>query len=275
MLLLATLALALQPLADDRRSSDIVVHAPELQSTRAALDSVAPPLRAKDPVARFSDPICAASAGLTDAADHLIVDRVEELAASVGLRVGSPGCAPNVIIMFVNNGKTAVRRLLTRGSPGVASQSLDDMRRIIADPSPVKAWTETEIRSRDGDRPIYHIDKAPDLRVATSSIVSLPVRRDILSATVVIDRDAVAGRSLRQVADYAAVRALTGARPDPRLGQRSMLSLFAGGTAGSPQAATAFDIGYLHGLYDGRGDLPDMIKRAAIVQSIAKYEKQG
>jgi hypothetical protein len=271
MLLLALALIAPQP-AGGRTRTDATAPRQTLRSVRAALDRVAPAYSANDPVARFTDPICAASSGLPAQADRIIVDRIAALAASAGLQVARPGCAPNVRIVFVADGRAAMRRLFHTRPAAVTGQSVQAMNRLIAEPSPARAWIETEIRSRDGDRPSYSPVQAPGLPVATSSHLSLPIRRDILSATVMIDRDAAAGVPLTQIADYAAMRALTGARADARLGQRSILSMFTGPISASPEAATAFDQGYLRGLYEGRGDLPYTIKSAAIVSRIADFE---
>jgi hypothetical protein len=244
-------------------------------SARTALDAVAPHLDADEPIARFTDPICATSSGLPPQVGRIIVDRIGAVAAAAGLRVGRAGCAPNVFVLFVLDGKATMRRLFETNAPVVAGQSVRDMNRLIAESAPARAWSETEIRSRDGDRPTYSPRQAPRLPVATSSHLALQIRRDILSSTVLIDRDAAAGLSLKQIADYAAMRALTGARPDGGLGRRSVLSLFTHPNAGPPEEATAFDKGYLRGLYDGRADLPYAIKRAAIVDRIARFEAAG
>ena len=218
------------------------------------------------PLARFSDPICVGSAGLPKAAGQVVVDRVSQIAASVGLRIGVPDCTPNLFVLFVEDGRAEVRKLARGGSAGIRGQSLADVDRIAGEPGRARAWSEVETRSRDGDRPSHAPNDPAVLQVATSTRLSSPVRRDILSATVLIDRDAVAGRDLRQVADYAAMRALTGARLSGSASESSILALFTpDGDADAPPGLTGFDRSYLEGLYAGRGDLSSSMKRQSIV----------
>jgi hypothetical protein len=230
-----------------------------------------------EPLARYTDPVCVGSAGLPAEAAQVIVDRVSEVAASVGLRTGAPGCAPNLIVVFDRDTTAAVQRLSQGRSRAVASQSRDDIRRIADEAGQARAWTEVVVKSRDGDLQSQDTpNNPPSLRVSTSTRLSMPIRRDILSATVLIERDAVAGRNLTQIADYAAMRALTGARSRGELGASSILSLFTPqGDSRAPEGLTALDRGYLKGLYSGRGDLWPMVKRDYIARSILRERLAG
>jgi hypothetical protein len=230
-----------------------------------------------EPLARYTDPVCVDSAGLPAEAAQVIVDRVSEVAASVGLRTGAPGCAPNLMVVFDRDTTAAVQRLSQGRSRAVASQSRDDIRRIADEAGQARAWTEVVVKSRDGDLQSQDTpNNPPSLRVSTSTRLSMPIRRDILSATVLIERDAVAGRNLTQIADYAAMRALTGARSRGELGASSILSLFTPqGDSRAPEGLTALDRGYLKGLYSGRGDLWPMVKRDYIARSILRERLAG
>lgn len=271
------LAMSLFQAIESPRGQEIVVTKAldEAASARRFIDRISPPLTGTAPLARFSDTVCVGSAGLPVAAGQTVVDRVSEIAASVGLRVAEPGCAPNVLVLFVEDSRASVRRLASAGSPGIKSQSIADVRRIVAEPGRARAWIEVETRSRDGDRPSYMPNEPTTLSVATSSRMSSAVRRDVLSATVVIDRDAMAGRDLRQVADYAAMRALTGARLRASFEGNSILALFTPeGDAGAPRALTEYDRGYLRGLYAGRGDIDPRMKKQGMVAHMIR-ERAG
>ncbi|WP_404338701.1 hypothetical protein AB2M62_06660 [Sphingomonas sp. MMS12-HWE2-04] len=218
------------------------------------------------PLARFTDPICVGSGGLPAAAGQAVVDRVSEIAASVGLEVAAPGCAPNLLVLFVEDSRAAVRTLARKDSVGIKGQSLADVDRILEEPGHARAWVEVETRSRDGERPSRAPNDPAILNVATSTRMSSPVRRDILSATVLVDRDSVAGKDLAQVAEYAAMRALTGAKLRKSDEKGSILALFTpDGDAAAPTRLSDFDRSYLEGLYAGRGDLLPIAKRQRIV----------
>ncbi|WP_448663508.1 hypothetical protein ACG3SL_02215 [Sphingomonas sp. CJ20] len=269
-LLLALLPLPAAPAQDQAQPDPAIVvrHAgPDAEKrARALVDAVSPPLRFDEPMPRFTDPICPGVAGLPAAAAQAIVDQLGLIADSVGLRVGEPGCAPNLLVLAVPDGKAAVRRI-ERTRPGALNgKQPADIARILAEPGPARAWTSTETRARDGDAPSYAPGSPPVLAVSTSSRIAAPVRTDIVNAIVVIDRDAVAGRPLDQVAAYVAMRGLGNARPQDVAGAPSVLTLFTPkGDAGAPATLTAFDRAYLSGLYASRGDMPGAWARGAIV----------
>ncbi|MBO9723357.1 MAG: hypothetical protein J7530_03160 [Novosphingobium sp.] len=249
-----------------------------LESAEQFVNRIEPVSQTNDePLARYTDPVCVGSAGLPADAAQVIVDRISEVAASVGLRTGAPGCAPNLMVVFDTDTPAAVQRLHQNRSRAVASQSRADIRRIVREAGRARAWTEMAVKSRDGD--LQSQDKPnnpPNLRVSTSTRLSMPIRRDILSATVLIERDAVADRNLTQIADYAAMRALTGARSRAELGASSILSLFTPqGDSRAPEGLTALDRGYLKGLYSGRGDLWPMTKRDYIARTIVRETQAG
>lgn len=267
--MLAELFLALSQVVP---SEAIVVSGrPSEEAARRYVENVAPSIGLDAPFARFYDPICVHVAGLPAEANRVIADRVGEIAGMLRLKQAGPGCAPNLLVLFVPDGKAAVARLKHSSAQGANSQTLADLRRIAGEPGSARAWIEVETRSRDGDRPRYTPGSAPDLRLSTSSRLSSLVRRDILSATVVIDRDAMADRDLRQAADYAAMRALTGARLRDAPAHNSILSAFTpDGDDASPAALTSYDRGFLTGLYAGSGNTFSGMKKQAIVRDMAR-----
>ncbi|MHA6718185.1 hypothetical protein ACX40Y_01920 [Sphingomonas sp. RS6] len=269
-LILALTATATEPAGQDSQS--IVVTAEQRandQALRAFVHGVSARGPATEPLARFTGTVCVGATGLPAEANRAIVDRVSGTAASLGLRVGEPGCTPNLIVLFVENGSAAVRRLAKGNSNALEGASIPEIRRIRDEPGRARAWISTETLSRDGDRPTRYISDPAFLTVSASTRLSSPVRRDIVRSTVLIDRDAVAGMNLARVADYVAMRGLSGARPQPDLGTASILSLFApGGDQTAPAAMTEVDRGYLEGLYAGSGDRLPRIQQAAIARHI-------
>ncbi len=267
--MLAELLLALLQVVP---SEDIVVSGRSSEdAARRYVEKVLPGISFDAPLARFYDPVCVGVAGLPAEANRVIADRVGEIARSVRLRVADQGCAPNLLVLFVPDGKAAVGKLKQSNTRGANSQTLADLRRIVAEPGSARGWIEVETRSRDGDRPNYTPGSPPDLRVSTSSRLSSATRRDIVSATVVIDRDAMADRDLRQAADYAALRALSGARVRDASGQNSILTAFTPkGDEAAPPELTANDRGFLDGLYSGNGNAFAVMKKQAIVRNIVR-----
>ncbi len=249
---------------------EIVVTAGErtVQQSVAALSST---VTSDRPLARFYDPVCVQSVGLPPAANHVIEEQVrsvaQSVAQSVALRTKEAGCTPNVTVMFVPDARAAFARL-SRSRP-LLGQTLADVRRIRAQADGARVWIDREIRSRDGDRPSYSPDAPSILTTSISSRLSLPIRNDIVGATLLIDRDRVAGVALQTIAAYVAYRALAGIALLPMTRRCSVLSIFDPGMREPVKGLGKFDHAYLNTLYSIRGDLSSTLQRAMIANRIA------
>jgi len=234
-----------------------------IRRIRRQVADILPPVGSQRPLARFDPGLCPGVAGLSPASAQAVVDRIGAIADTLALRVGEPGCDPNLLVIVTDDADAAIRRLVRRRTGLFPSQGLADLRRILAETGWARGWTTTEIRSRDGEPPVTGPGEVPVLDVATAGRIALPFRRDISSAVVVIDARAARGRDTRQIADYAAMRALTDARPDRTRGPASILSAFTPddrGDTAAPPGLTALDLGILHGLYAGSGDQTSDLK---------------
>lgn len=218
------------------------------------------------PLARFHDPVCVLSVGLPPAANRAVEAEVRAVARSVALRTGDAGCAPNVTVMFVPDSQAAFARL-SRSRP-LPGQTTADVRRIRAQPRGTRVWIDRETRSRDGDRPAYSPDAPAILSTTMSSRLSLPVRSDIVAATLLIDRDRVAGVALGRVSAYVAYRALAGIALLPPVRRCSILAMFDPDGRDTVDGLSAFDRAYLDALYATRGDLPSAMQRTMIANRI-------
>lgn len=274
MIAASALFLAAAALASVDRDGEIVVTTESLQDQAISFVRQVQNREQEndEPIARFADAVCVGSAGLPENAAQTVIDRVSEVARSVGLATGAPGCAPNIMIVFTDNTAEAVHRLSRIGSRAIASQPLAAIAKIAKERGNARAWTEVETRTRDGEKMLLAPNEPAILNISSQSRLVAPIRRDIVSATVLIERDATAGRSLHQIADYAAVRALSGAQARDELEGSSILATFTpAGDAQAPPEMTSLDRGYLRGLYAGEGNiLPAMKKRQIARQIVAE-----
>lgn len=88
------------------------------------------------------------------------------------------------------------------------------------------------------------------MRTYETSNIDPSVRQAINTAWVVIETEATLGKSLRQIADYAAMRGLAMVRPSHLdRSDDSILALFEPGSPAAPPELTPFDLAYLTGLY--------------------------
>jgi hypothetical protein len=191
-------------------------------------------------------------------------------AAQAGIRLAGDGCDPNIVVIFVDDGKAELTALAKRRPLLFGDSQPSEIRAILNEPGPVHVWTASEIRSRDGDRLDYGGSGPPTLKVPIATRIGLPVRRDMLSTVMLIDRKAVLGRSLKQIADYAAMRTLAMVRPKGASGGDTILTLFDPDTATPPAGMTGFDTGYLKALYAGSGTQRGPAKVGMIARSIIR-----
>jgi hypothetical protein len=131
----------------------------------------------------------------------------------------------------------------------------------------------TEIRTADGV-PVS-VDPATGLQEAhqgsAGSRISLPIREDIVWVQVPIDRDAIAGKSLRQLADYATMRGLVRTRPVDADGRPldTILALF-NPSSEPPLGLTAFDSAYVGAVYCSAANLHWMSKVGAVSRELRR-----
>ena len=236
---------------------------------RRKVERVLPPLSFDQPLARFTVPVCPGVVGLARPSAQAIVDRIGVIADEVGLRVGEPGCDPNLLVLVVPDSRATVRRLASRRQGVVAAQSLADVRRIVAEPGAARAWVEAEVRSRDGTPLYLGAGGPPELAIESPSRVALSFRRDIVAAYIVIDAASVAGRDTTQIADYAAMRGLADGRTGWAAAGDSILATFTpDGDMRAPATLTAIDRGVLRGLYSGQGNRASVNTSSSIVATI-------
>lgn len=239
---------------------------PPKEEIRALARAITPPNPSDAPLPRFHDSVCFGSAGLDRPTLEAIGDRLAADAEQAGLTLAGDGCKPNVITLFVDHVESEVAKLVQTKWWVFGDRSPGEIRSITREKGPVRAWSNSETRSRDGDQ----IDSGGFLKVATASRVVASVRRDTLASIVLIERAALLGKSPRQIGDYVAMRALAGVRPQRVRDRETILTLFDSETTAVPAELTAFDRGYLHGLYAGAANAFASSTQGTIVREILK-----
>lgn len=213
---------------------------------------------------KFQTPICPLILGVPDPVAAVIKDELSSNAASVGLKLNKD-CRANLTVLFVNGAAAIVEKLPVA--------PLETRRRELRRSGPSYALAITEIRSRDGDRLLRtaNSEELFFLQVRTASMLLRPTRQDINGMVVVIERAAVRGRSLRQVAAFVTMRGLARAS-DAQIGpgDDTILSLFKPRTAPAPEGLTDFDRAYLRALYQNDGTNAGPIQGSRIMHWIGK-----
>ncbi|KRA80782.1 hypothetical protein [Altererythrobacter sp. Root672] len=223
--------------------------------------------RADEPLPRFEDAVCPGVVGLKRDAAETVVGMIRVNAEALGLPLANEQtCEANVVVAFIDDGADYLNRLVGQNSTIFFEMDKGERERILAETGDARAVLRVRARSRDG-MPIPRRENMTDIPIAemwgAHSKIYTATRNDILSALVLIDRKAVTGLSLQQLADYATLRAFTHTLPPASARGESIVSLFDEG-ADRPAGLTDFDHKFLGALYEGLPNLPGSARLAAL-----------
>jgi hypothetical protein len=202
------------------------------------------------PLARIEDRLCPGVIGLRQAAAELMIDRIRWNAERLDMWLADDtACSPNLIIAFVEDGKAQIAELQDKQPWLFQTLPLPERRALLEEDGPVRVWTTAQLRTRDG-MPIQRRENLTEPPVVSMwmahSKIYLTIREDITQVVVLFDRDAVRGKTVIQLADYATMRSF--ARTKPAEGDAvaldTILTLF-DANAVSPDGLTEFDQAYL------------------------------
>jgi hypothetical protein len=282
---IASPALALQTAPPP--SSDIVVTGSKVKSREVekVARAVTPPGDLyREPLAQFQEPVCPGILGMSAEFSDVMDMRIRSVAERARIRVAKPGkCRVNLLVIFVPNGQLAMQNLSHKGpwlfgnlSPSALGDLATDpeLKDLAADPGPVHAWVNSEIRSREGNPLTGRGDPDEPALTKTSgghSHMFMYARRDIVGSVIVIDTDAVVGKTVSQIADYAAMRGLARTRPPGTEAKiETILSLFDGGATPPPEEITRFDLAYLRAVYGAVPNIAGITKLGLVAQEMKK-----
>lgn len=221
------------------------------------------------PLARFQDALCPGIVGVQQEQAEGMIGLIRQNAGELGLTLADPAtCEPNLLVAVMDDPEKYLKSLRKRRSYLFDWLGKAELQALFDSPGPAHTWTRSFMRSRDG-LPVYPSQNLTEIPYTTMeaahSLIYVPVRRDIVSAMVLIDKHAVQGLSVAQVADYATMRGLSGDQAE-RLEApgESILGLFAPGTGAKATGLTRSDKIFLQTLYSTMPNNP-----AAITLSLA------
>ncbi len=231
--------------------------------------------RSNQQVARFHDPICPAVLGMAAEPAGVIEARIRETAVGIGAAVAPSGnCPVNLLLLIVEDGGALVTSMRSHNPDWLAGLPPVKVRALINEKSPVRAWAVTSLRNEDGQGAVIESDGGPyTMRVSSASIIKLPTRAQIEGSVIVINRSAVVGVSLAQLADYVAMRGLARTRPPSSDRVGTILGLFSPGGGSRPDEMTKADVLYLQSLYASPGTDSAIQQRDRLARAIAGNSK--
>lgn len=223
-------------------------------------------------IARFHRPVCPIVVGLPDETNAKILARIRKTAQSLGAELGSEQCDANLVMLVTDNSDQSLSDLRRTRESWFDGLSHAEIETLVADKSAARAWSVVSLRNEDGER-VYDEDdrsEARSMRVKSASIVRRATRLDIEGTVIMIERSAANGKTIAQLADYAAMRGLARTRPPKNSSISSILTLF-DAVEGSPMPGlTASDQAYLQALYRFSGTETLSDARSRLSKGIAR-----
>lgn len=216
---------------------------------------------------RFNVPVCPIVIGIADDYAGIIARRIRAVAREAGAPMADENCRGNLVVMFAKDADGLVKDMRAKTPRLFEGVNDVDLKRAFRD-GPVHAWNTVQLLNEDGQR-----QTGAMMTVKSASILYLPTQQAITGSMIVLDHEATLGKTLNQLADYVAMRALAGALPPRKdVPADTILTLFdAAGTA--PRELSAVDRSYLRGLYTTNPMMKGTMARGRISRQIQKDAK--
>lgn len=174
-------------------------------------------------IARFEQATCPAVIGVAPQQKAFVESRMRKVAAAAGVPVGRPGCGVNVLVAIVEHKRPFIEQLAKRFPDFLGDLSMWQIARLKKDPGPTALWRMDGTLTEDGrELSPGTIDGINENRTTrTSSRLRDLAHPTITGSVLVIEAEALTGVTTTQLADYAAMRTLTGVNPTgcPRTGR--------------------------------------------------------
>lgn len=214
-LLLSTTAVRAQEAPPPDLLPEVVVEAPGEGEITAFVAEALPENRARQ-LPRWHRPICVALRGFSTAQQGRFIERLQSVAAIVGLRSPERECRPNVIVVLTDQPDRFVDLALEQQARLFRPVPTKEVRKALAQQEAVRIWYLTMMNGAQGQTPdsfdmpggsgpITSVRAAP----GGLSRIGMATRTDMFRAMVVLDKNAVANLPLNSLADHVGMRLLS------------------------------------------------------------------
>lgn len=190
-------------------------------------------------IGRFERRVCSGVVGMRPDYAQVLNDRIARVALALELRVGEPGCKPNILVIAAPDANQ-INALIdaapnTFESYANTIERGDNAMRAVRAPRPVRWWHQVEF-VETGER---------------SSRLRAAGRTDIRRALVLLDMQQIGAVNFGALSDYVAMVSLARLNPEADVtGQTTILNLFQDpDTRRDNQGLTQWDADYLEGVY--------------------------
>ncbi len=160
------------------------------------------------PMMRFEN-ICPAVIGLSPARNLEIVARIRAVATAAGIKVAEEGCRSNVRVVVIPD-KEEMLKLLRSEHPVLFRDYDHRPVKLVKEDGPVTAWHVRQKLDRDGNTLEPDAAGVTSISFDGASPRVLALYRPVaMGAMILIEQKGLVGLTTTQIADYAAMRALT------------------------------------------------------------------
>ena len=231
------------------------------------------PVGAGGQLSRFEDAVCPIVFGLAPAQNAAVEDRIREVAKAAGIAVPASKCSPNVVLIVASDKRAVLEDLRRHHADYFGDLSGNQIRAVIRNPAPVDAWQIQGVPLSQDGRELHQNAQGvvENYTTARASRIGTTARPQFEAAVVVVAFDALDGLSVNQLADYVALRALTGADPAKlrKAAPPTILRVFDAPFGSEvPITLTAWDLSFLRNYYDARRNLTAAAQRSAIAKAM-------
>jgi hypothetical protein len=261
---------------------DILVDGRRLEErVRSFVEEVSAPPRRRG-LARWWDEVCFGVVNLQPEQALALIDRLSTVAGEYGVELDDPGCRPNVVVIFADDGQVMADALVEAqgdlfhlgvGGLDRGRAALEEFRRTDA---PVRWWhVSLPVIGSTGQRAIRMPGDYGPIFVPAEGLVNhgRPITDVLKQVIVIVDAAKVEGVGGEQLAEYLALVSLAQVDPEGDVaGYDTLLNLFAATAA--PAGLTSWDRSYLEGLYQSRPDRIDPSRQAAAVTRILRADER-
>jgi len=219
-------------------------------------------------IARYHEPLCPRVIGIASDYADLIRRRIIDIARKVPTPVDpAASCVPNFLLIITPDANGLIRDARKGGLGWFTGMEPSDIDRLERSTAPVRVWSTTSLRNESGRQ----ADANGTLFTHTASLIDEVTTQHIDASFVIFDRAATYGLTLRQLADYAAMRGLAQTQvPGAGSAMTTILGLFEKSDTNHPPELTRSDLAYLQALYREKGFTKGVLERNRIAAEIAR-----
>jgi hypothetical protein len=260
-------------------SDDVVVNAPSLREMVREFVSEVSAAGQQDQLGRWDRRVCPGVAGMRQHYAQVLIDRIAQIAFTVGLEIGEPGCTPNALIYVTENSDALAQELVSQHGALVSRRNHTGNTRgrvalvdFAETPRAVRWWHVTRTASGDG----FGVGQGESVQVRSMGRLRRGTREDFDRVLIIVDARRIDGYRFGAVADYVAMATLAQLDPDSdTTGFETILNLFEAESATRPRTVTEWDLAYLDGLYHATREAIDDGRQRADIARLMRREVEA